>query len=392
MHFPVHRIPILSPSRSLARSRRGTALILALALMFTLFSFIAFGVDAGFLAQSRAELQRTADAAAMAGCWELYDGLATGGNMDSSAPAVRLAAASMAAMNPVCRSGPTLDPTATSQDIEMGFLSDTRNAVLSVDSSQPFMGVRATVSRTGSKNGDVPYFFGRIFGLQGRPMVTSATAVMARQLSGFTLAPQSTETLDLLPFALDLETWESLLSGATSDAYHYDPATGQVSTGSDGIREVNLYPQGTGSPGNRGTVDIGSANNSTNDIARQIVHGISAQDLQDLNKPLLLSSGSTMTLNGDTGISAGVKDELTSIIGQTRIIPIFSSVSGNGNNATYTIVRWCGVRILDVKLTGKMSGKQLIVQPAPMIVRNGVFSSTASSTSDFVLSAVSLAR
>ena len=55
---------------------------------------------------------------------------------------------------------------------------------------------------------------------------------------------------------------------------------------------------------------------------------------------------------GDTGISAGVKDELASIIGQTRIIPVFSSVSGNGNNATYVIVRWVGVRVMAVKLTG----------------------------------------
>ena len=38
-------------------------------------------------------------------------------------------------------------------------------------------------------------------------------------------------------------------------------------------------------------------------------------------------------LNGDTGISAGVKDELASIIGKPRIIPVFESVSGNGNNA-----------------------------------------------------------
>jgi hypothetical protein len=79
-----------------------------------------------------------------------------------------------------------------------------------------------------------------------------------------------------------------------------------------------------GSPGNRGTVDIGGSNNSTNDIARQILHGISAQDLQALGKPLNISSQGTMTLNGDTGISAGVKDELKSIIGQKRMSSPFS--------------------------------------------------------------------
>ncbi|MGN6543792.1 MAG: Tad domain-containing protein, partial [Aureliella sp.] len=135
----------------------------------------------------------------------------------------------------------------------------------------------------------------------------------------------------------------------------------------DGIPEGNLYPQGTGSPGNRGTVDIGDSNNSTADIARQIKQGISSDDLVKLGKPLEICSDGTMTLNGDTGISAGVKDELASLIGKTRIVPIFSQVSGNGNNATYTVVKWVGIRVLDVKLTGSLSSKKVMIQAAPMV-------------------------
>jgi len=48
-----------------------------------------------------------------------------------------------------------------------------------------------------------------------------------------------------------------------------------------------------------------------------------------------------------------VKDELASIVGKPRIIPIFDSVSGPGNNASYEIVAFAVVRIMDVKLTGK---------------------------------------
>jgi hypothetical protein len=223
-------------------------------------------------------------------------------------------------------------------------------------------------------------------------MQTTATAIMAQRISGFSLPPNSAESIDLLPFALDLQTWQGLTTGTVQDNYAFDAMDGTVSLGSDGIGEINLYPQGTGSPGNRGTVDIGGANNSTNDIARQIVHGISAQDLVDLGKPLTISPEAPLTLNGDTGISAGVKDELTSIIGQTRCIPIFSSVSGNGNNATYTIVSWVGVRILNVKLTGKMSGKQLIVQPAPLIARHAVIGGSGEGSSELVFSPVILAR
>jgi len=139
-------------------------------------------------------------------------------------------------------------------------------------------------------------------------------------------------------------------------------------------------------------VDIGGANNSTADLARQIVYGISAQDFTELGKPLILASNGTLTLNGDTGISAGVKDELASIIGQTRIIPVFSSVSGNGNNAMYTIVRWAGVRILAVKLTGAMNSKYLIVQPAPVLARNVIPGDTSRTWSSTIYSPVVLVK
>ena len=131
--------------------------------------------------------------------------------------------------------------------------------------------------------------------------------------------------------------------------------------GEDGIFETNLYPK-TLAPGNRGTVDIGDSNNSTNDLARQILHGISRQDFVDLGKPLVFDEHGELHLNGDTGISAGIKDELASLIGKTRIVPIFTEVSGQGNNSVFTI-KSLKVRILDVKLTGKKSQKRVIVQP-----------------------------
>jgi len=215
---------------------------------------------------------------------------------------------------------------------------------------------------------------------------------MARNISGFNNPGSGNQTLNLIPFALDLQTWQTISANTAADVFSYNPSTGAVTSGGDGIREVNLYPQGTGSPSNRGTVDIGGANNSTADIARQIVHGISQGDLLALGKELKFNATGSMTLNGDTGISAGVKDELASIIGQPRIIPIFSTVSGNGNNANYTIVKWVGIRILQVKLTGSMSTKKVIIQPAPTVARNFVINNAETFTSDNVYSPVLLAR
>jgi hypothetical protein len=192
-----------------------------------------------------------------------------------------------------------------------------------------------------------------------------------------------------LPFALDEQTWQALVAGTTTDNYSWNSTTKTVGAGSDGTREVNLYPQGTGSPGNRGTVDIGSSNNSTSDISRQIVYGVNASDLAHHGGKLEFDGCGTLQLNGDTGISAGVKDELESIKGQPRIIPVFRSVEGPGNNAMYTIVKFVGVRIMYVKLTG--SNKQVIIQPAMLLVRGGI-PATTQGTSSFLYSPVQLVR
>ena len=68
----------------------------------------------------------------------------------------------------------------------------------------------------------------------------------------------------------------------TGDSYSYNATTGVVADGTDGILELNLYPGGGAGqlpPGNFGTVDIGSPNNSTADLTRQILYGISEDDL-----------------------------------------------------------------------------------------------------------------
>ncbi len=372
-----------------ARNRRGATLILALILMVTLVGMLAFSVDLGYLATSKAEMRRTADAAALAGAWCLLERKIGGDNAFEATAAMKTAAAGIALQNPVCNQGPSLQTT----DISEGFLSSlSSDEILSSDSSKPFLAVRVQVQKTEQANGAVPLFFARIFGQNSRETSVSATAALAKQIKGFSPPSSSNPTLNLLPFALDLQTWNSMLSGNGTDSYKYDSVNETVSNGNDGILEVNLYPQGIGSPGNRGTVDIGSNNNSTSDLARQIVSGISASDLAALGKPLSLDANGTMTLNGDTGISAGVKDELASIIGQTRVIPIFSSVTGNGNNANYTIVKWAGVRILNVRLTGSMSSKQLIVQPAPVLLRHCVVGDSNREWSDFLYSPVVLTQ
>jgi hypothetical protein len=354
-------------------------------LIIMMLGFLALGVDIGYLAVVKSEMKRAADAAALAGAADLKDDALPGQLVDLSNETLsaRQHAVSYVAANRICNTAAEVDPNlqnAGSGDVVVGYLpNDTQTTSnLNLQLQNQFNAVQVTIHKNEDSNGEVPLFFARIFGLSSRPMIVTSTAALWNNFSGFQ-TPSDGSNLELLPFALDVDTWNGLMAGGGSDSWSWNGST--VQSGADGVREVNLYPQGTGSPGNRGTVDIGSSNNSTADIARQIVYGISPADLAHLGGKVELDPGTgTLQLNGDTGISAGVKDELASIRGQPRIIPIFSQVQGPGNNAQYTIVKFAAVRIMEVVLTGKMSSKRVIIQPCSLTVRGGIPSSGPQNT------------
>ena len=64
------------------------------------------------------------------------------------------------------------------------------------------------------------------------------------------------------------------------------------------------------------------------------------------------------------GIVSPLGNDLAStwdgIVGQNRIIPLYSTVLGSGNTASYQIVGFAGVRIVDIKLNG--NPKKVTVQ------------------------------
>jgi hypothetical protein len=70
------------------------------------------------------------------------------------------------------------------------------------------------------------------------------------------------------------------------------------------------------------------------------------------------------------------------------MITIFRTVSGNGNNAYFTIVKFVGIRIVDVKLTG--NPKHILIQPA-VVVTNAVIPSTEG-TSERIYSPIVLVK
>ena len=376
------------------KHRRGAIAVLSAILAIVFIGMVAFSVDVGYVLSAKEELQRSADAAALAACWEFGQRRSDGHSSPDAAAYARTAASTYAAANRVTGDAMTVDSNASNSpdgDIVFGYIADFNNSASPfVAGGTDYNAVRVRLHKQSSANGEVPYFFARVFGLSGQEIHSGATAGIICDIKGFQ-APADGSNVDILPYALDIETWDQLINGAGTDKYCWNDDTDTISPGCDGWVEANLFPQGTGSPGNRGTVDFGPSNNSTSDISRQITDGISPSDFAAMGGKVEFDANGKIFLNGDTGISAGVKDEFGSIIGQPRIIPIFESVSGNGNNATYTIVKFQGIRVMGVKLTGSMSQKHVTIQVAPVMTK-GVIPSPTSGTSEYVFSPVVLVK
>ena len=388
--------------RKLANPRHGTVVVLTALLLVFILGLAALAVDVGYLHMGRTQLQTAADSGALAGASSLIDGTVFDGtpsapNSNFGSSAARSSAVSYAQSNRVCDAFPAVSPNNTNDpngDVVLGYLSDPSNRSQKLDTSNPalFNACQVTVQRTASENGLVKTFFGRVLGYNGVPELARATAVVSSSVSGFQATAESGNPM-VLPFAMEQTKWEIFMANdgrcGCTDGLKFQQSNHGIYSGTDGLREMRLYPLSNGASGNFGTVDIGGANNSTADLERQILHGISAADMQALGKPLKLGLDGTMTLNGDTGISAAVKDELLAIRGQPRAIPLYSKVTGNGNNATYTIVGFVGVRVMDVNLTG--TPKYVKVQPAGVMDRTAIIS-TVPNQSQFIFSDPRLVR
>jgi Flp pilus assembly protein TadG len=354
-------------------SRSGKIVVLTALLMPVIVGGLALSVDTAILATARAHLQTVADAASLAGAMQLASDRRVSNPADLSPEmtAARSKARSIGQANKVLGSSPVIiDNTSNSPsgDIVIGYLSATDYSNSAPDSTAAqatFNSVLVRGTRDPTHAGGIPSYFGVFQGVSSTPVSVKATAtVLPYAISGLR---QTTGSVQLLPIVLREDTYNAMIASppVMSDLYSYDPATGRVSPGQDGVYESVLYPVRS-NPGNWGTINIGVSNNSTSNLGSQIRYGITpAQMATYPNSTIQLDTSLNppqITFSGDPGISAGVKDDLAAIIGRAITIPIYDVTGGNGNNAWYRVIKFAGVRILDVNFSG--TPKYVIVQPA----------------------------
>ena len=77
-------------------------------------------------------------------------------------------------------------------------------------------------------------------------------------------------------------------------------------------------------------------------------------------------------------------------LGLACIVPIVDSVSDNGNNSNYTIVKFVSLKIVHVDMQG--ANKKIFVQPADISISGGITNTINTQTSIQIYSVPSLVQ
>ena len=351
---------------SQVKQRQGSVAILTAMLLVIIFGCVAFAVDLGYLFIVRTELQRSADAAALAGAGSLYD--FTGGvetptfYVRPDVPTAMATAQTFAAANgggPHKSTFKNLEGNALKADVMTGRYHDPSMW------SEPMIPT-TTVPNTvqvdlrmddAHTNSSVALYFARVLGINSADVHATASASLIHA--------------SLLPFATSSDKWDSLQSGGDGDNFAFNQEL--VAGESDGIPEITIFPDAKWDgqdlpPGNFGALSIGRPSSSAADLRRQIDQGPTPTEIAYHGE---LEHGSI--ISGKTGMNATVKTAFdggwetsdlryyAGILGHPRFLPVYDHVSGNGTNSQFRITKFVAVRVVDVNLNGK--NKWITLQP-----------------------------
>jgi len=384
-----------------ATRRRGVAAVFAMVMLVVLIGFAALTVDSGVLYNTRSDLQDAADAAARAGAWAFTDdrmvdvraSRASTESVSSMLGIVTSRAESEAVRNDLfARSATRIEHG----DVQTGWL-DVLSATSPLDTgaaTATYNAVSVTMRCTsGSANGPVGLYFSSIFGRSQSNVTASATGVFDDRFSGYDVGEPG--AADLWPFTIAESEYNRWLANGT-DNYGYDTNSEAVTSGADGTREIQLYPDSL-APGNYGLLNIGTPNQSTPALEEQIENGVTVDDLEreigTSQVTFLDSSGHAVTyhITGNPGLKAALEPSINLKVGDVVTYFLHNDVQEQGSNSVYRIVQMRFGRVMGVQLQGASSSRGLWVQPVSY-AGPGVLVSPGAGSSGGVAGRVYLAR
>lgn len=171
-----------------------------------------------------------------------------------------------------------------------------------------------------------------------------------------------------------VQTWKKEIEQRQGgDQYAWNPETREVESRSDGLPEILLLPKGPNGTNNCYLVSVG--NDFQDDtIERQLKDGWSAEDLSNFGDLFTLKPG-PLDLPATDDFSGVPEETLETLIGQVRILLLYTTVSGANGKTGVKVVRMVAGRLMHVA-TGS-GGPQFIVQPAVIATRLAVLDEEA---------------
>ena len=175
------------------------------------------------------------------------------------------------------------------------------------------------------------------------------------------------------PTGKHTETWElQIVQKKGNDEYQFDPKTGKVSRGSDGIPEIQL----TGKPrrgeiadANMQILDFGSEFNSET-VVQQILSGLTKKNLKQFHGELVFNS-QPVEIKCNPNIENDEQDAFKDMLGQCRICFLYDKVDAMPRS-------YNGIADCTQLVAGRiMAVKQLENQACELILQPGVITSRA---------------
>src|SRR5262249_4151420 len=147
---------------------------------------------------------------------------------------------------------------------------------------------------------------------------------------------------------LDVNIWNTFyLTGASPD--------GQLHTAANGYPQLKIYPSPGNAPGSFGLLDVGPSQNDVPAFRNWIDNGETPNDISYLitNQLLPVSIQTPQNWKCGPGLKSTLQSDFYSQMDVPNLIPLFQPVSftpyqaasGDGQNATYAIVGFAGVKI-----------------------------------------------
>jgi Flp pilus assembly protein TadG len=374
------------------RSRRGAIAPLTALLLVVILGMMAFAIDLAYVSSVQAQLQNSADAAALAGAEQLqglYVTCYSPGQTATKQQQIFTQATTDTANSTspiptaqrVCHSNVVggVHPQVLTSDVSFSY-SDGQNAPVAAQWPGKFPNtVTTVVRRDGTANGTIDLFFARLFGVSSMSLKATASATMyAGEVTSLTPIPKV--NAHILPVALDVNVWNTFYTTGKSP-------DGNIYPGPDGLPELQVYPFATNTPGSSGLLDVGLPQNNAPAFRTWIDDRETPNDIQYLidNHLVPVSLSAPKNWKCGPGLKSTLLTDFQSVIGEPNLIPLFTpasplpnyaAASGNGQNATYAIVGFAGVAVSDANGHGN-ANMNIWIQPMATVDPTAIFTTTS---------------